>query len=78
VLQSFGLLMFIPQFEIPTPIGRFRADFADPGTRVVIEFDGSGKYADYKPAEELLLAERRRETHWWTKAGWSSGSNGST
>lgn len=28
LLRSFGLLMFIPQFEIPTPIGRFRADFA--------------------------------------------------
>jgi very-short-patch-repair endonuclease len=61
LLQTFGLQMFIPQFEIPTPIGRFRADFADPGTRVVIEFDGSGKYTDYKPAEEVLLAERRRE-----------------
>ena len=61
LLRTFGLLMFIPQFEIPTPIGRFRADFADPGTRLVIEFDGSGKYADYKPAEQVLLAERRRE-----------------
>ncbi|WP_082979287.1 type IV toxin-antitoxin system AbiEi family antitoxin domain-containing protein [Arthrobacter sp. B6] len=61
LLRSFGLLMFIPQFEIPTPIGRFRADFADPKTRVVIEFDGSGKYTDYKPTEEVLLAERRRE-----------------
>jgi very-short-patch-repair endonuclease len=61
LLRSFGLLMFVPQFEIPTPIGRFRADFADPAARVVIEFDGSGKYIDYKPAEEVLLAERRRE-----------------
>jgi very-short-patch-repair endonuclease len=61
LLRTFGLLMFIPQFEIRTPIGRFRADFADPGTRVVIEFDGSGKYTDYKPTEEVLLAERRRE-----------------
>lgn len=61
LLRSFGLLMFMPQFEIPTPIGRFRADFADPGTRVVIEFDGSGKYTGYKPTEEVLLAERRRE-----------------
>ena len=61
LLRSFGLLMFVPQFEIQTPIGRFRADFADPVTRVVIEFDGSGKYTDYKPTEEVLVAERRRE-----------------
>lgn len=27
----------------------------------MIEFDGSGKYTDYKPTEEVLLAERRRE-----------------
>lgn len=61
LLRSFGLHMFIPQFEIPTPSGLFRADFADPLTRIVVEFDGSGKYTDYKPAEEVLLAERRRE-----------------
>lgn len=61
LLGSFGLRTFVPQFEIPTPTGRFRADFADPGARVVIEFDGSGKYTDYKPTEDVLLAERRRE-----------------
>ena len=61
LLRRFGLLMFTPQFEIPTPIGRFRADFADPVSRVVIEFDGRGKYTDYKPTAEMLLAERRRE-----------------
>lgn len=61
LLRSFGLNMFVPQFEIPTPTGQFRADFADPITRIVIEFDGSGKYTDYKPTEEALLAERRRE-----------------
>jgi len=61
LLRSFGLSLFIPQFEIPTPRGRFRADFADPGSRVVIEFDGSAKYTDYRPTDEVLLAERRRE-----------------
>jgi very-short-patch-repair endonuclease len=61
LLRSYGLLTFVPQFEIPTPIGRFRADFADPAARVVIEFDGSGKYTDYRPTEDVLLAERRRE-----------------
>lgn len=61
LLRSFGLTTFIPQFEIPTTRGRFRADFADPGSRVVIEFDGRGKYTEYKPADVVLLAERRRE-----------------
>lgn len=61
MLRSFGLHMFIPQFEIATPRGRFRADFADPETRIVIEFDGSGKYTDYRPTEQVVLAERRRE-----------------
>lgn len=61
LLRSFDLHMFIPQFEIQTPSGQFRADFADPMTRIVIEFDGSGKYTDYRPTEEVLLAERRRE-----------------
>lgn len=61
LLRSFGLTMFIPQFEIPTTGGRFRADFADPESRVVIEFDGKGKYTDYKPTDDVLLAERSRE-----------------
>lgn len=61
LLRSFGLTVFTPQFEIPTPGGLFRADFADPEARLVIEFDGRGKYSDYRPTDEALLAERRRE-----------------
>ncbi|MEO8283162.1 MAG: hypothetical protein ABI568_07115 [Pseudarthrobacter sp.] len=61
LLRSFGLTMFIPQFEIRTTRGRFRADFADPESRVVIEFDGRGKYTEYKPTDAVLLAERSRE-----------------
>lgn len=62
LLRSFGLDSFIPQVDIPTGQGLFRADFADPEARVVIEFDGRAKYSDYKPAEEALLNERWRET----------------
>lgn len=69
LLHSFGLHSFIPQYEIPTSAGLFRADFADPASRVVIEFDGKTKYADYKPADEVLLAERRRENS-LTEEGW--------
>jgi very-short-patch-repair endonuclease len=69
LLRSLGLTMFIPQLEIPTARGRFRADFADPESRVVIEFDGRGKYTDYKPTDGVLLAERRRENA-LTEEGW--------
>ncbi|MDQ0768253.1 very-short-patch-repair endonuclease [Pseudarthrobacter defluvii] len=61
LLHSLGLRMFEPQVEIPTREGLFRADFADPGSRVIIEFDGAAKYTDYKPTADVLLAERRRE-----------------
>lgn len=69
MLRAFGLCMFIPQFEIATLNGQFRADFADPESKVVIEFDGKGKYTDYKPTAEVLLAERRRENA-LTEEGW--------
>lgn len=69
---------FIPQVQIPTPSGLFRADFADPANETVIEFDGKEKYTDYKPTDEVLLAERRRRTRWSKWAGWSSGLSGST
>lgn len=69
LLHSFGFHSFVPQYEIPTSAGLFRADFADPASRVVIEFDGKAKYGDYKPADEVLLAERRRENA-LTEEGW--------
>ena len=61
LLRSFGIHSFIPQWEIPTASGLFRADFADPEARIIIEFDGAGKYTDYRPTEQVLLAERHRE-----------------
>ncbi|SLK01075.1 type IV toxin-antitoxin system AbiEi family antitoxin domain-containing protein [Arthrobacter sp. P2b] len=69
MLHSFGLQTFTPQVEVPTSEGLFRADFADPESRVIIEFDGTAKYTDYKPAEEVLLAERRRENA-LVETGW--------
>ncbi|GAB3281654.1 hypothetical protein GCM10027449_22890 [Sinomonas notoginsengisoli] len=49
------------QFEVVTQEGIFRADFAWPELRVILEFDGAVKYFDYSPTREVLLAERRRE-----------------
>ncbi|MGX5715346.1 type IV toxin-antitoxin system AbiEi family antitoxin domain-containing protein [Arthrobacter sp. MAHUQ-56] len=61
LLPSFGLHTFASQVEIHTRGGLFRADFADSGVRVIIEFDGRAKYTDYAPTEDVLLAERGRE-----------------
>ncbi|GHG58668.1 hypothetical protein GCM10012320_32440 [Sinomonas cellulolyticus] len=49
------------QFEVMTEEGLYRADFAWPELRVILEFDGESKYFAYRPTAEVLLAERRRE-----------------
>ena len=69
LLHAVGFECFEPQYELPTRAGLFRADFADPRRRVIIEFDGKGKYSDFKPTEEVLLAERARENA-LTEEGW--------
>lgn len=69
LLRSFGMLNFVPQVPILTREGQFRADFADPQRRIVIEFDGRAKYSDYRPTAEVLLAERSRENA-LIEAGW--------
>ncbi|WP_249335977.1 endonuclease domain-containing protein [Sinomonas gamaensis] len=43
-------------------MGTYRADYAWPRIKVILEFDGRGKYYDYRPTAEALLLERRRET----------------
>lgn len=69
LLYSFGIHGFRPQNELPTRSGLFRADFADPGYGVIIEFDGKVKYSDYRPTVQVLLAERPRENA-LAEAGW--------
>jgi very-short-patch-repair endonuclease len=69
LLHAVGVDGFEPQYELPTRAGLFRADFADPQRRVIIEFDGKGKYSDFEPTEEVLLAERARENA-LTEEGW--------
>ncbi|MEE2522549.1 type IV toxin-antitoxin system AbiEi family antitoxin domain-containing protein [Pseudarthrobacter sp. J75] len=49
------------QFEADSPAGRHRMDFAWPKRKVALEFDGKTKYFDYRPTEEVLFQERRRE-----------------
>ncbi|WP_136610791.1 type IV toxin-antitoxin system AbiEi family antitoxin domain-containing protein [Sinomonas albida] len=62
LLQRLGFERPVAQLEIPTPAGLYRADLAWPTIMVIIEFDGEGKYTDYGPTPEALIAERRRET----------------
>jgi very-short-patch-repair endonuclease len=69
LLSSFGMDTFAPQVVIMTTAGPFRADFADAEARVIIEFDGAVKYTDFKPTQEVLLAERWRENA-LVEAGW--------
>ena len=69
LLRSFRIHGFQPQYELPTRSGLFRADFADPERRIIIEFDGKAKYSDYGPTDQVLLAERSRENA-LGEAGW--------
>ncbi|MFC8039856.1 hypothetical protein ACFUOZ_10930 [Paenarthrobacter sp. NPDC057355] len=50
-----------PQFEVQTRIGHHRMDFAWEDVKLALEFDGRTKYFDYKPTEEVIFQERRRE-----------------
>lgn len=49
------------QLEIRTPAGRHRLDFGWREEMVALEFDGKTKYFDYKPTDQVLFQERRRE-----------------
>lgn len=49
------------QYVVRTPLGEHRLDFAWPARKVALEFDGRTKYFDYRPTDEVLFTERRRE-----------------
>lgn len=70
LLHEWGYSSVQPQYAIRTSGGSFRADFALPELKLVIEFDGKGKYGDNTSAQEVLLAERRRESL-LIEEGWS-------
>ncbi|WP_232084827.1 type IV toxin-antitoxin system AbiEi family antitoxin domain-containing protein [Arthrobacter sp. SO5] len=58
-----------PQVEVTSRIGRHRMDFAWKKEKVAVEFDGKVKYFDFRPTEEVLFEERRREKA-LTEEGW--------
>ncbi|GAB2761941.1 hypothetical protein [Sinomonas soli] len=68
-LAAAGVPAPVLQFEVMTEEGLFRADFAWPELKVILEFDGDSKYFAYRPTAEVLLAERRRENA-LAAAGW--------
>ncbi|HEV7166922.1 MAG TPA: hypothetical protein VGN49_03035 [Micrococcaceae bacterium] len=49
------------QLPIPTVRGVFRADFGWRERKLILEFDGKYKYFDFRPTEDVLFEERRRE-----------------
>lgn len=59
----------VSQFEVNSPEGRHRMDFAWPTRKVALEFDGKAKYFDYEPTKEVLFQERQREKA-LTELGW--------
>ncbi len=61
-----------PQLQqwIVTRQGNYRADFARPEKRVVLEFDGRTKYFNYRPTDEAVFLERKREVA-LVEAGWT-------
>lgn len=69
VLVRHRLPPFVCQLPVDTPFGVFRADFAWPRARLILEFDGQVKYTGEQPTDQVLLAERRREKA-LTNAGW--------
>jgi len=58
-----------PQVEVLTRLGYYRLDFAWRQRKIALEFDGKGKYFDYRPTREVLFEERRREKA-LTEDGW--------
>lgn len=69
VLLQSNVPPFVSQLRIATAAGVFRADFAWPEARLILEFDGRLKYFGPTPTGEVLFRERQREKE-LTNAGW--------
>jgi very-short-patch-repair endonuclease len=70
LLTDWSMPAPVLQLQIPTAEGCFRADFAWPDIKLIIEFDGQGKYFEYRPTPEVLMQERHRESL-LIEEGWS-------
>ncbi|MFJ4171852.1 hypothetical protein ACIPY3_20285 [Paenarthrobacter sp. NPDC089714] len=61
LMQRLRIRLPEPQFEVRTRVGEHRMDFAWEEEKLALEFDGRTKYFDYKPTQEVIFQERRRE-----------------
>lgn len=61
LLQRLRIKPPQPQFEVQSRLGRHRMDFAWEEEKLALEFDGRTKYFDFKPTDEVIFQERRRE-----------------
>ncbi|OMH28333.1 hypothetical protein BKD30_01730 [Tersicoccus phoenicis] len=60
-LHEWAVPLPVSQYEIMTPMGLFRADFAWRELMLILEFDGRTKYFGETPTAEVLFKERQRE-----------------
>jgi len=61
LMQRLSIRPPQPQFEVQFRLGRHRMDFAWEEEKLALEFDGRTKYFDFKPTDEVIFQERRRE-----------------
>lgn len=61
LMQRLSIKPPQPQFEVQSRLGRHRMDFAWEEEKLALEFDGRTKYFDYRPTDEVIFQERRRE-----------------
>lgn len=69
LIARLNLPMPEAQVEVHSPAGRHRLDFAWKEKKVALEFDGKVKYFAYRPTDEVIYQERRREKA-LTEDGW--------
>lgn len=69
LLDRLNIKAPVPQLEVLTKEGQHRLDFAWKDEKIALEFDGKTKYFDYKPTDQVLFEERRREKA-LTNDGW--------
>lgn len=60
-LAAMGLPEPVLQLWITANFTHYRADFAWPAIKLILEFDGNYKYYDFRPTAAVLRDERRRE-----------------
>lgn len=84
LFDSFDITMPESQPALTSRLGKHRGDFAWRDIKLIAEFDGKGKYFDYKPTDQAIYQEREREKALmeedWTffRIGWSDLSEPAT